>query len=87
VKFFFSRMHITLIENYDPFGNIIASMGSNNSILGFTGQQTDPTGLQFLYARYYDPSMGMFVARFFGAVMGSYYAEVCTEIQNEINGK
>ena len=54
---------LTLIENYDPFGNTIASMGSDNSIFDYTGQQTDPTGLQYLRARYYDPSVGMFTSR------------------------
>jgi RHS Repeat len=31
---------LALTENYDPFGNTIASMGSDSSIFGFTGQQT-----------------------------------------------
>ena len=54
---------LTLAENYDPFGNTVASMGSDSSIFGFTGQQTDSTGLQYLRARYYDPSVGMFTSR------------------------
>ncbi len=29
----------------------------------FTGEQTDPTGLQYLRARYYDPSIGRFWTR------------------------
>jgi RHS repeat-associated protein len=29
----------------------------------FAGEQTDPTGLQYLRARYYDPSTGRFLSR------------------------
>ncbi len=52
---------LTLAENYDPFGNTIGSTGSDSSIFGFTGQQTDRTGLQFLRARYYDPYLNQFI--------------------------
>lgn len=31
--------------------------------LGFTGEQTDPSGLQYLRARYYDPRTAMFLSR------------------------
>ena len=53
--------NITLAQNYDPFGNNIASMGDEGSILGYAGQQTDTTGLQYLRARYYDPGTGRFL--------------------------
>jgi RHS repeat-associated protein len=46
---------------YDAFGSVRSQAGPA-SIFGFTGQQTDPTGLSFLRARYYDPSVGRFLS-------------------------
>jgi RHS repeat-associated protein len=50
-----------LTQNYDPFGNVLAQTGPGASIFGYTGEQTDPTGLVFLRARYYDPAIGRFL--------------------------
>ena len=47
--------------NYDPYGNPIAVGGLTQSAFGFTGQQTDATGLQYLRARYYSPANGTFL--------------------------
>jgi RHS repeat-associated protein len=48
---------------YDPYGNLTDSTGET-SPLGFAGQYTDPhTGLQYLRARYYDPTTGQFLTR------------------------
>jgi RHS repeat-associated protein len=46
---------------YDAFGNVQSHAGTS-SIFGFTGQQTDPTGLQYARARYLDPSLGRFIS-------------------------
>lgn len=47
---------------YDAFGSVRSQSGQQ-SILGFTGQQTDSaTGLSFLRARYYDPTLGRFLS-------------------------
>jgi RHS repeat-associated protein len=54
---------LMLAKSYDPFGNTISSMGSDSSIFNYAGQQTDTSGLQYLRARYYDPSAGRFVGR------------------------
>jgi RHS repeat-associated protein len=54
---------ITLSQSYDPFGNGVGSTGNGSSIFGYTGEQTDTTGLQFLRARYYDPGTGRFQSR------------------------
>ncbi len=51
---------ITLLQNYDPFGNVLQQVGSA-SVFGYTGEQTDPTGLVFLRARYYNPRIGRFL--------------------------
>jgi hypothetical protein len=41
---------ISLDRNYDPFGNLEASTGSGSSIFGFTGEQTDRSGMVYLRA-------------------------------------
>ena len=49
---------------YDVFGAVSASSGSLANDFEFTGEQTDDsTDLQYLRARYYDPSTGRFVSR------------------------
>jgi RHS repeat-associated protein len=46
---------------YDVYGGIRTQSGFS-STFGFTGQQTDPTGLLFLRARYLDPTLGRFLS-------------------------
>ena len=49
---------------YDAFGNLYAMTGSSDNPFKFTGQQTDDeTGLLYLRARYYDPSVGRFISK------------------------
>ena len=48
---------------YDVYGKTTASSGSQPNSFQFAGHQTDPTGLQYLRARYYDPSTGSFLSR------------------------
>jgi RHS repeat-associated protein len=48
---------------YDPFGSVLMQAGNNPSGLGFTGEQTDPNGLQYLRARYMNPATGTFLSR------------------------
>jgi RHS repeat-associated protein len=54
---------VTLTREYDPFGDDVSSLGSSTTTYGFTGEQTDPTGMVYLRARYYDPDMGRFMTR------------------------
>jgi RHS repeat-associated protein len=46
---------------YDAFGTLRGSSGTT-TIFGFTGQQTDSTGLLYLHARYFDPATGRFLS-------------------------
>ena len=48
---------------YDIYGKKTSSTGSQPNEFDFAGQQTDPTGLQYLRARYYDPETGTFLSR------------------------
>jgi RHS repeat-associated protein len=50
-----------LSQSFDPFGNALEQAGAGQSTFGYTGEQTDPTGLVFLRARYYDPALGRFI--------------------------
>jgi RHS repeat-associated protein len=47
--------------SYDPYGNVTSHTGASTP-LEYGGQYTDAaTGLQYLQARYYDPSTGQFL--------------------------
>jgi RHS repeat-associated protein len=48
---------------YDVYGEVTGGSGSLANELGFAGQQTDGTGMQYLRARYYDPETGTFLSR------------------------
>jgi RHS repeat-associated protein len=52
---------VALSQSFDPFGNVLERTGTGQSSFGYTGEQTDPTGLVFLRARYYDPRVGRFL--------------------------
>jgi RHS repeat-associated protein len=55
---------ITAQYDYDVFGEIKSSSGISSSEFQFAGQQDDSeTGLIYLRARYYDPSVGRFTSR------------------------
>jgi RHS repeat-associated protein len=50
--------------DYDVFGALRDSSGSQPNDFTFAGEQVDgSTGLQYLRARYYDPTTGRFVSR------------------------
>ncbi|GEM_PF-2417812 len=51
----------TLLQSFDPFGNILNNIGEGVSGFGYTGEQTDGSGLVYLRARYYDPQTGRFI--------------------------
>ena len=47
----------------DEYGLPTAGTGSSSQPFGFTGEPRDATGLTYLRARYYDPSLGRFLSR------------------------
>jgi RHS repeat-associated protein len=48
---------------YDAFGAVKSSTGTQSTEYGFAAQETDASGLQYLRARYYDPTAGHFLSR------------------------
>ncbi|CAG0934100.1 partial tRNA nuclease WapA, partial [Thermoflexales bacterium] len=51
-------------NDYDPFGNVIRTVGLPSSSFGYAREQYDvASGLIFLRARYYDPASGRFLNR------------------------
>jgi RHS repeat-associated protein len=48
---------------YQPYGAPLSSAGVAESVYGFTGEQTDPTGLVYLRARMYAPGLELFLSR------------------------
>lgn len=54
---------VTLTKSYQPYGEVLGSVGSGISNYGFTGEMTDSTGLIYLRARYYAPAYGRFLTR------------------------
>jgi RHS repeat-associated protein len=52
---------LMLGQTFDPFGNVLEQTGPGQSVFGYTGEQTDPAGLVYLRARYYDPGVGRFL--------------------------
>lgn len=55
--------NVTLAKNYEPYGEVLSSVGGGASMYGYTGEQTDNTGLVFLRARYFAPTQGRFIQR------------------------
>ncbi|HZU35900.1 MAG TPA: RHS repeat-associated core domain-containing protein [Gemmataceae bacterium] len=49
--------------SYDVYGQATAGVNNHPTEYGFAGQQADPTELQYLRARYYDPTTGRFLSR------------------------
>jgi len=64
--------------NYDPYGDLTQQGGSSSTPppFGYAGQYTDAeTGLQYLRARYYDPTTAQFISRDpLAALTGQPYA-------------
>jgi RHS repeat-associated protein len=54
---------ITLAKNYRPYGDLLSSAGSADTAYDFTGEWRDNTGLIYLRARYYEPTVGRFISR------------------------
>jgi len=50
-------------QTYQPYGSPLSTAGTASSMYGFTGEQTDPTGLVYLRARVYAPGLGQFMSR------------------------
>jgi RHS repeat-associated protein len=49
--------------DYDVFGKLRSTTGSNGTTYTFTGEENDSSGFIYLRARYYDPATGRFLSR------------------------
>jgi RHS repeat-associated protein len=54
---------LTLLQSYQPYGEVLNSEGNGVSNYGFANEWTDATGLQHLRARYLDTVVGRFISR------------------------
>ena len=54
---------VTLARGYEPFGKVLSSGGAALTPYSFAGEWSDPTGLIYLRARYYDPVTGRFISQ------------------------
>jgi RHS repeat-associated protein len=49
---------------YEPYGKVLAQTGETGTVYGYTGEQYDAlTNLVYLRARYYNPSLKLFLSR------------------------
>ncbi len=54
---------VTLSQSFTPYGELLARGGIDSTAYDFAGEWTDPSGLQYLRARYYAPQTGRFISR------------------------
>ncbi|MCC6191225.1 MAG: hypothetical protein IT318_19560 [Anaerolineales bacterium] len=55
---------VTLAWRYEPYGDVLESVGTGETSYGYTGESFDEvTGLLYLRARFYSGSQGRFMAR------------------------
>jgi RHS repeat-associated protein len=55
--------NVVMATDYEPYGEVMSSAGTTNTAYGFTVEWTDYTGLVYLRARYYDPTIGRFMSK------------------------
>lgn len=54
---------VTMAKDYQPYGEVLRATGDGSSAYGYTGEQSDASGLIYLRARYYSSNMGRFLTR------------------------
>jgi RHS repeat-associated protein len=75
---------ITLAKSYQPYGEMLSSVGSSVSPFAFTGEQQDVSGLTYLRARYYSSGDGRFTSK--DTWMGDYNSPLSLNRWNYTNG-
>ena len=55
--------NVILAKSYQPFGNVMQSVGTGSSPYGFTNEWTDGNGLVYLRTRYYELGIGRFITK------------------------
>ena len=54
---------VQFAQSYEPYGDVLANVGSGGGNYGYAGEWTDASGLQYLRARYYNTGIGRFLTR------------------------
>jgi RHS repeat-associated protein len=75
---------ITLAKSYQPYGEMLASVGNGTSPFAFTGEQQDVSGLTYLRARYYSSGDGRFTSK--DTWMGDYNSPLSLNRWNYVEG-
>jgi len=57
-----SSADLTLAKSYDPYGNVVSSSGTGETVYGYTGEMQS-NGLVYLRARDYASQLGRFTSR------------------------
>lgn len=52
----------TSATSFSPYGESRGSVSGEDTVIGFSGRELDPTGLLFLRARYYEPTLKRFIS-------------------------
>ncbi len=71
-------------RQFDPYGNQMSKTGVGTTNYGFTGEQSDASGLVYLRARYYAPGQGRFVTKDMSA--GDYTSPATLHGWNYVEG-
>ena len=51
------------MRGFEPYGDIANITGPGTTVYGFTSEQRDALGLEYLRARYYMPAQGRFFTK------------------------
>ncbi len=54
---------VTLSQSYEPYGEVLSSVGNGSSIFQYTGEIMDRNGLTYLRARFLENSQGRFLSK------------------------
>jgi RHS repeat-associated protein len=67
-----TSMVVLQTSQFSPYGELYGQTGISQTDFGFTGEQTDGNGLLYLRARYYTPTLGVFLKRDVLQTLNSY---------------
>ncbi len=54
---------VAFTQSFDPYGNVLQQSAASLTPFGYSGEQSDPSGLIYLRARFHSPTQGRFITR------------------------